>query len=139
MTEQRDIVDVPFRPALDDPPTRAIVLDLPFPISTNRIWRNATRTLKSERYRIWEKAAQAQIQFQRPGGILGKVCVDMWFAEKDKLTRDIDNLPKCVLDTLATCKVIEGDSNRYVRELNLKWAPDITGCRVCITPVREAA
>lgn len=115
------------------------VIDLPFPVSTNAIWRNArSRTIKSDRYRAWATAAGWAIKEQRPQRVFGPVHVTMWFEERDKRRRDLDNLAKCTLDLLSEHQIIQGDDSRYVRELNLKWGG--TGCRVMIQPaIAEAA
>ncbi len=141
MTEQHDIVDVPFRPALDEPIERKIVLNLPFPPSSNSLFANRTGKgrVRSERYREWANAAGWALQAQRPGGLKGPVDLTFAFEERSNRKRDLGNLEKAVTDLLVTHQVIDADDHTVVRRIALAWNPHVQGCRVCITPAREAA
>lgn len=108
--------------------------DIPFPPSTNAIWRNARkRTIKSERYREWANAAGWALKQQRPRKMKGQVHITLCFEEKDERRRDLDNLAKAALDLLVDHQIIQGDDSRYVRALDLRWGV-VHGCRVTIQP-----
>ena len=107
-------------------------IELPFPPSTNSIWRNArSRTIKSDRYREWANAAGWALKQQRPRKVKGQVHITLCFEEKDERRRDLDNLVKAALDLLVAHRVIEGDDSRYVRAIDLRWG-NCAGCRVTI-------
>lgn len=137
--QAHDIVDVPFRPPLDGPAQRTIVLHLPFPPSVNALYANkpGKGRVRSQRYREWANVAGWALKEQRPGGIKGKVHLHLTFEDKSDRLRDVSNLVKSTEDLLVTYGVIEGDNQKVVRRITLDWSRLITGCRVCITPAPQ--
>ena len=125
------------RPPFALPPD--IVLDLPPPISTNRLWRSAkterTRmaVYKSGPYKQWIRRADAMLLElgQLPGikPIVGKFTA-LILLKRSSL--DLDNNSKCVLDFLQSRNFIIDD--KLCQELTLRWGDAPTGCRVTVRP-----
>lgn len=129
-------------PSFADPPFACppeIVLDLPRPISVNRIWR-ATRAgpnkvSKSPEYRQWiahaDRLCMALAQFRGLKTIVGpfeaKIVVE-------RCRGDLDNRAKGVLDFLQSRGVITDD--KFCERLVLEWGEAPHGCRVTVTPVQ---
>jgi Holliday junction resolvase RusA-like endonuclease len=126
-----DVSDPPF--AL--PPD--IVLDLPPPLSVNRLWRSqksdAARITvrKSGPYKDWIKRADdlllelGQLKGVRP--IAGKFTA-LLIVRKSAV--DLDNNAKCVLDYLESRNFILNDA--LCQEITLRWGDAPTGCRVTV-------
>lgn len=116
-----------------------IVLDLPPPISTNRLWRSSkTETSrinvrKSGPYRAWLKRADAMLlemgQLRGVKPIAGRF-IALLVVRKSNL--DLDNNTKCVLDYLQSRNFILDD--KLCQELTLRWGDAPTGCRVTVRP-----
>lgn len=116
-----------------------VPLYLPFPPSVNRIWRaHKGRNIKSKDYRAWQAEAGTKLLLQRPERHEGPVSIVMTFALPDKRRRDIDNLPKSILDLLVHHQVIQRDDCEFVRQLTLAIGEGFEGVRVVITPVEAA-
>lgn len=123
------------RPPFALPPD--IVLDLPPPISTNRLWRSAKTerarlaVYKSTPYKQWQKRADAMLvelgQLRAVKPIAGKFTALIVLR---KSTLDLDNNSKCVLDFLQSRCFIVNDS--LCEELTLRWGEAPTGCRVTV-------
>lgn len=73
-----------------------------------------------------------EIARQRPGKCLGEVSISL--EVQDIRRGDLDNRCKAALDILVKHGTIEGDSYKYVREINMKWAPEVKGIRITIKP-----
>ena len=94
-----------------------IILELPWPPSVNTYWRSpntgklAGRTLISERGRIYRREV-ALIVARADGPIApeGRLDVALSVFPPDRRRRDLDNLPKAILDALVHSGVIEDDS-----------------------------
>jgi len=109
-----------------------IVLDLPPPISVNRIWRKSKAgVIKSMAYLRWIKRADAmllefgQLKGVRP--IPGKFTA-LILVKRSNL--DLDNNSKSVLDFLQSRNFIVND--KLCEELTLRWGDAPTGCRVTV-------
>jgi len=94
-----------------------IILELPWPPSVNTYWRSpntgklAGRTLISERGRSYRRAVADTIMAAgQPKAAPGRLAVYMNAFPPDRRLRDLDNLPKGVLDALTHAGVIEDDS-----------------------------
>ncbi len=98
-----------------------IQLWLPFPPSTNRLWRTVKgRVLVSEDYRKWKALAAQEIALQRPGKVEGPFSIVVTLYRPDKRRRDLDNVgTKAILDSLTTAGVIEDD--RFAQSILLRW------------------
>lgn len=84
-----------------------IELQLPFPPSVNTMWRTprsgplAGRTLLSEDGRRYRRAVAEAVQLARAARQLGqRLAVTIEARMPDRRKRDLDNLPKAVLDGL---------------------------------------
>jgi len=94
-----------------------ITLELPWPPSVNTYWRSpntgrlAGRTLISERGRDYRRAVADAIRTAgQPKAEPGRLDVALTVFPPDKRRRDLDNLPKGILDALTHAGVIEDDS-----------------------------
>lgn len=112
-----------------------IVLDLPAPLSVNRIWRRTktSKVSKSEDYKRWiAEADGALLEFKQTRGvkpIAGKFAATI-IVKRSRV--DLDNNAKCVLDFLQSRNFIMNDA--YCEELTLKWGEVPLGCRVIVRP-----
>jgi Holliday junction resolvase RusA-like endonuclease len=113
-----------------------VVINLPLPPTSNNLFANAKGTrYRTPEYNAWIKEAGTLLAIQRPLKTLGKVSLTIEVAEPaTKRATDLANREKATTDLLVKHQVIEGDDQRYVRELNMRWA-DIQGVRVTIRPV----
>ena len=86
-----------------------MILRLPFPPSTNRLWRiGGGRAHLSPEYRAFLQAAAATLPRERldaPGFVV-------WIKAfpPDRRRRDVDNLAKAILDALTNCGVWKDDA-----------------------------
>ncbi|MEN6549138.1 MAG: hypothetical protein ABFE07_24090 [Armatimonadia bacterium] len=122
-----------------------ITLALPFPVSTNRIWRigrsrktGKLKNYRQERYVSWERAADGFFVEQRGSRlpkISGKFCAHVVLSERRRANRDADNFVKCVLDFCQRVELIADDNlcNRLLVEWGHVEAP--AGCIVTLSPV----
>lgn len=112
-----------------------VCLTLPFPISTNRLWRPAKGTMvKTKRYLTWCRDAGNEINRQRPGRINGAYHVRIVIERKSGRNRiDQDNGIKCVMDCLQEHGVIEND--RLTIETNVSWSEHMKGAYIVLTAV----
>lgn len=102
-----------------------VTIKLPWPPSVNRMWRTiskgrlAGRTLLSKEGRDYRKDVSENVLLQRiPRHTLsGKLSVRIYACPPDHRARDLDNLPKGVLDGLKLAGVIADD--RFVDELHI--------------------
>ena len=123
---------------------------LPYPISVNAAYRNASRVevargtrgrIKTRAYMTWQRAAgwdiQAALRDLPPVPSPVKVTIEV--VRPDRRRRDLDNLPKAILDTLVDLRVMEDD--RHVDELNMRWLDEaeFKGCRVTVESIERAA
>lgn len=115
-----------------------IVLDLPMPVSTNRIWRTYRgRTVKSKEYVEWllrtDLTVMAGKQFPRRK-IHGPFSMDLQ-VHKGPRSGDLDNKIKPVLDWLQSRDVVRNDSDCC--ELHVRWVSGDDGiaCRVTLRSV----
>lgn len=101
-----------------------IRLTLPFPISTNRIWRAYKgRNILTEDYRRWKALAASEIALQRPERLIGAFRITATLYRRDRRKLDLDNRAKALLDALVAAKVIEDDS--LAHQITLRWGEGI--------------
>lgn len=97
-----------------------IELDLPWPPSVNSYWRSpnkgplAGRTLISEKGRDYRNAVFGEVLLTMPPpsarpGRTARLSVALYAYPPDKRRRDLDNLPKAVLDALTHAGVWADD------------------------------
>ena len=109
-----------------------VTLTLPFPVSSNRIWRNGNgRTYISPQYRAWkDQAYVAYIQQRKTVGspVEGNFTYHIILDEKKrKQARDGDNRGKVVLDFLQSVGLIVDD--KLADAGSWSWGP-VEGCMV---------
>jgi Holliday junction resolvase RusA-like endonuclease len=113
-----DVSDRPF--ALPRRELISTVVDLPFPVSTNKLWTYGKRTVRpSIHYTRWRRAADALALTQKIGRM---ACIEGPFRAEllliDGRRMDCDNI-KCVLDTAQRWNLIVND--KYCREYTIKF------------------
>src|ERR1700680_2852192 len=120
-------------------------IHLPFPISTNRIWRytgqgahrhgRGRHCYTSPEYSRWKKAADALYLTQKrdlPRIKFGKYSIHIILSSLiRRKTQDGDNLMKCVNDWLQRVEIIENDC--LCEEWSGTWGDAPHGCRVIVT------
>ena len=106
-----------------------IQIILPYPPSTNALWRMGRRRMyKSKRYSDWMVSCfDPLIDFET---ICHPVSIEMSVGRPDRRKRDLDNITKPILDALETHKVLENDS--LVERLLLYWSKEHQNVRVKI-------
>jgi Holliday junction resolvase RusA-like endonuclease len=115
-------------------PIADVVLDLPLCPSTNNLFATGAtgRRFKSAEYTGWIEEAGWRLNAQRARPIAGKVALLIEVEEpKTKIRQDCTNRIKAVEDLLVTHGIIEGDDQRYVRQVTVRWT-NVTGVRVTI-------
>lgn len=122
-----DFADAPFHCPPD------VVIVLPMPPSTNNLFASkAQRRFRSAEYDGWINEAGYRLNAQRPARTAGKVTLLIEVEEpKTARRQDVANREKAVVDLLVTHRIIEGDDQRFVREITLRWAP-VEGVRVTV-------
>ena len=122
-------MDAPFH----NPPD--LCLELPMPPSTNNLFATVgKKRIRTVEYTAWAKEAGYLLNRQRPPLVAGKVSL-LIEVEEPKTARhqDCTNRVKAVEDLLVSHRVIQGDDQRFVREVTARWAP-VEGCRVTVRP-----
>jgi Holliday junction resolvase RusA-like endonuclease len=108
---------------------------LPMPPSSNGLFANGKHggRFKTQRYCDWINEAGVEILRQRPKKLTGPVLLTYEYQEPaGKRKFDLGNREKAVTDLLVSHGIILADDNTVVREIKLKWAPDVEGCRVTV-------
>jgi crossover junction endodeoxyribonuclease RusA len=113
-----------------------ITFDLPMPPTTNNLFAsNGKRRFRSAGYCAWIKEAGYRLNAQRLSLVPGKVALLIDVEEpKTARAQDVANREKAIVDLLVSHRIIQGDDQRYVRALTLRWAP-VEGVRVTIKPL----
>ncbi len=112
-----------------------ISIDLPKPISTNRLFKNKARGRAcTEAYNTWKWHALAAIQGQKP---IAKPNgpVRLLFAVGEVGLRsdmDGDNCLKCLIDALVDAQIIPDDNRQTVRGVGMEWVPGKEGATAYI-------
>ena len=108
---------------------------LPWPVSTNGLWRAFRgRNILSEPARKWAKAAAMELMIQKARPIKGPVSILIELCPPTKRAFDIDNRLKAPIDLLVRNNVIESDDDSIVREVIARIGSHI-GARITITPI----
>lgn len=109
-----------------------ITLQLPFPPSVNKYWRNVNgRTLLSIKGRRYKNAVIAAVYEQlkkKPDPILGKVAVNIEFYPPDNVRRDMDNFFKALFDSLTVAGIWIDDSQ--IKRIDSVWFDDVKSDKV---------
>lgn len=114
-----------------------ITIDLPPPISVNRIWRShkagKTRVSLSPEYAAWkrnaDKLALAAGAFRGIKPIRGKFEALIIVRRR---VGDLDNFSKGILDWLQSRAVVEND--KFCERLTVEWGEAPAGARVVVRP-----
>jgi len=114
----------------DRPVVQAVVVKLPAPISVNAIWRSYIRggrltTIKSEKYRAFEREAAQMIALQKIGRIEGAYGLTIKLPRKSRL--DLCNAAKCINDVAQHHGIVEND--RFCKRLLVE--PGVEDETVC--------
>ncbi len=120
-------------------PEHSYLINLPFPVSTNRLWRiGSQRHGKyvhiSPTYHKWKQAADALYltQKRRLGVVkLGKFSIDIVLAaDIRRASQDGDNFIKCVLDWLQRVEIVHDDC--LCESGSWAWGIASEGCSVVV-------
>ncbi len=108
---------------------------LPFPPSTNRLWRSVRgRIILSLDYKKWKKDAfEAVCILQKLGSqpVLGVHELELKLSRSGHIRRDADNCLKAVLDIGKECRLIVDD--KLCRRASVEWATIDHDCLVKLT------
>ena len=112
-----------------------ITIDLPYPVSTNRIWRYGKgRVYRSELYKEWMADADAHALTQLRGArpmIRGMFDAHIYLSQEGGRL-DIDNI-KCLLDWAQSRRLISNDKHCHrltIERIAAENAP--AGCRLIL-------
>lgn len=110
-----------------------LVLELPFPVSTNALHESGRgRRYISAPYLKWKEEANkllmAQGACRGAKKIFKDFAVSMVLDDSRFGKRDLDNTSKAVLDLLQDIELIEDD--RWLKRLELSWGKTQYGCQV---------
>lgn len=115
-----------------------LVIELPMPPSSNNMFatdKKSGRRFRTAEYSGWLLEAGYRLNAQRPPLMAGKVAILIEVEEpKTARRQDVCNREKAVTDLLVSHRVIQGDDQRHVRELTMRWAP-VEGVRVTVRPL----
>jgi len=115
-----------------------IVLDLPVPISVNKLRRINWRAQK--RAELWRDQADrhlllAKTRKDNPVRILLLERFEIWITlDERKVVLDADNAVKLVVDYLRYRDIIKDDGPKHMRRLVVEWGDAPEGCRVTVKP-----
>lgn len=122
----------PF-PNFDDPPFACppdIVLDLPAPVSVNRIRK--IDWVGHRRGKAWRREADADFLLQKRSlspAITGRFEIIITLRDGSQI--DADNTAKIIIDSVRRYRLITDDSPKYMRRVVIQFG-DVAGCRVTV-------
>jgi crossover junction endodeoxyribonuclease RusA len=122
---------------LGRPERQYVTIQLPAPISTNRLWvpirrGSSVSVVKSKDYLAWISEAGYKLNAQRPGMVLGHFALHLWVGRAHKI--DLDNAVKATLDLLQNHGIVEND--RLCVSLRVK-REDSDGMRAMVVATKE--
>lgn len=117
-----------------------ITFRLPYPPSVNHYWRKKQGQQKNyisaegKQYRqeVWLVSKK-----ERLPSMTGRLSISIVIYPPDQRERDGSNLWKCLLDSLVECRVLPGDSNRYLRRESLEWAEQVDKVGHVVVTIKE--
>jgi crossover junction endodeoxyribonuclease RusA len=114
-----------------------VQLSLPFPPTTNNLFRNAGRKrVRTAAYDAWFALASTHVKDGHRQN-LGAYCLSICLKRPDKRRRDIGNLEKAVSDLLVAHGVVRDDS--LCERLTMQWDAGMKEeCVVLVMPAEEA-
>lgn len=105
---------------------------LPFPPTVNTYWRHVgSKTLLSAKARKYRVDLIAAVGLVRRKLAIGPLSVIIVFHPPDARRRDLDNLPKGLLDALKYAGVYGDDSQ--IRHIDMMFGPIVKGGRADVT------
>jgi crossover junction endodeoxyribonuclease RusA len=108
----------------------AVTFDAPYPPTLNTYWRRVgEKTLISERGRAYRRAVVARLAGCRP--LAGPLKCEAVFHPPDGRRRDLDNLPKALLDAMQHAGLYADDSQ--VRRLDVRFGKVVKGGHAVVT------
>ena len=112
-----------------------MTFELPYPPSLNHYWRRSgPRTLISREGRRFRRDVMAILAARRIEPLLGPLAVEVDVFPPDNRRRDIDNLPKALLDALEHGGAYADDSQ--IVKLTIEKRDAVTGGRTLVK-IRE--
>lgn len=132
-----------------DAPAPGLSLHLPYPPSTNRIWRasggpGGRKVYVAPAYAAWKTEADGLLMTQRGWmmrRVVGQFEVDIALCPpKGHQRGDLDNRIKAILDFLQRATIVSND--KHCQRITAYWAHPSTapeGCRVTVQPWSEQA
>lgn len=138
----------------NEPPDVVVIPDLPFPPSVNHYFTNVIiprvkgqsigpakifriQRFPSEEAKVFEEECILRVRVARPKKLKGFLRCEIVFYPPNNLRRDLDNLPKCLLDGLKRAELFDDDSQ--IHELSVKWAKNHSGEIVLHKPNGKSA
>lgn len=108
------------------------IIDLPRPISVNRLWTNVPGKgrVRTQEYRTWMRAAGWMVKAAHPKQL--RCAVSLTLTVNPEYKGDLDGVLKATLDCLETCGVVVND--RQFRKITLQFGP-VDGMRAEIAPL----
>ncbi len=112
-----------------------ITLSLPMPPPLSALYTNVAGRgrVKTERYKIWLRAAGNEVLAtplgQRPP-IKGKFSLTGMAGRPDKRLRDLDNLLKATCDLLQSHGLVENDC--LAESITVSWSPTVEKRRIVV-------
>ena len=116
------------------PTAAALSFSLPYPPSTNRLWRRrGSVTVRSAEYESWRNTAGMLIKVAVRGrGLVGPYVLHLAAGRPDRRRRDLDNLIKPVGDALVLGGAVRDDAD--CQRIEAEWAAGLTGVHVSLSP-----
>jgi Holliday junction resolvase RusA-like endonuclease len=104
-----------------------------WPPGANQIWRAYKgRNILAARYRAWRDLAGKQLLVQRARPIPGPVAIRIELVCPQKISFDLDNRIKPLLDLLVDHGVIEADGVGIVKSIHVSEGEGFTGARLSV-------
>ena len=119
------------RPFPPFPPEAAMELELPFPPSVNHLWRRVgNRTVVSREGRSYRTAVRRALLARGVRPIEGRLAVEIDVYPPDRRRRDLDNIQKALLDSMAHGGVYADDAQ--IDRLTVIRRGVVAGGKVCV-------
>jgi Holliday junction resolvase RusA-like endonuclease len=115
-------------------PVECVALDLPKPISVNRIWVTGRgRMYSSDVYIAWKREVGLLANASRAGGVRGPYALTVNVSHKWR--GDLDNALKALSDALQEHGVISND--RLAQSITIRRSASVSGMSVLIVATKE--
>lgn len=113
-----------------------VVLDLPPPISVNKLRRIDWANQRAVRRWRDEANGLLLVAKRRPTDPLRFTTVDRFelgiVLDESRVKTDADNCAKILIDYLCTIGVIIDDAPKHMRKVTIEWGEAPEGCRVIV-------